>query len=130
MLHIAVHHDDQRRCAGQYALNHGRGQTAAAHPLQDADMALALRDAADERAGAVGAIVIDKDHLPRPALQHMGEALDQPFDIGGFVERWHDDRHIKRRGAEGKGGIRCGEQHRGFNAATAWTLHPFLLEKA
>ena len=98
MLQIGVGDRDERRGAGQHALDAGGREAASADALDAADSRIGARDFADEIGRAVAGIVVDENNFPADAGQHRVDFRDQRPDIVALVERRHDDRQFGRRG--------------------------------
>ncbi|MGQ2928899.1 MAG: hypothetical protein ACT6Q3_00365 [Sphingopyxis sp.] len=59
-------------------------------------MARRAADPAHQIACPVGRIVVDEEYFPAAPGQHDRQFFDQPFDIGGFIERRDDNRDLER----------------------------------
>ncbi len=70
MLKIAVHDRQKGRRGRQHALDTGRGQAAAPHPLNQPHPRIAPRQLAHALGGAIRRIVVDEDEFPGDAIQY------------------------------------------------------------
>ena len=91
VLQVAVDHRDVVGARRQPALDHRSRQ---AEPVDAADAAHARVVAGDREGdvgGAVGRIVVDDHHLPRQAVEHGLQPLEQHRHIGRFAVGRNDD---------------------------------------
>ena len=103
VLQIGIHHRHHGRGGGARALDHRRGKSAPADPLDDPDLAVVERDLAQRIGGTVGAVVVDEDRFPAQFRQFRVELFDQRDDIVALVERGQDDRDFKHSGVTPNG---------------------------
>ena len=97
VLQIGVHDRDIARLACQHAFEAGAGEAAAADAAHAADAAVGLAERARDGRGAVRRVIVNEQHLPFAAGQHMREPLDQNRDVGALVVGRHHDAEFRRR---------------------------------
>ena len=113
VLQITVDHRDVFGGGRERAFDDGGGEAAAADAADAAHPAVALGDAADFLGGAVGAVVVNIDHLPGDAAKRGVKLGDHGRDVRPFVEAGHDHaeswraiRLVGRRGFTWDCGVR------------------------
>ena len=112
VLEVAVDHRHVLRRGGQRALDHRRGQAAAADAADAADAPIGLGNAADLGGGAVRAVVVDVHHLPGDAVQRGVQPGDQRRDIGTLIVTGDDDSQHRRAASDAAGVDLRGERNR------------------
>ena len=104
VLQVRIHHGHIRRRRGQNSLNARRGQPAPPDPLQHAHIVVLLGQPPHRVRGAVGRVVVDKDHFVANAGERLRQPLDKRAHVPALVECGKHDRqivgHSFLRGAE------------------------------
>ncbi len=114
MLEIGVDHRHDGSLPGQHALDAGRGQAAAADPLDAAEARILAAERPRFLGRAVRRVVVDEDHLEGNVLERGLQLLRQRPDVRPLLEGGRDHGELRRRQgrAEAEAFMACARVHR------------------
>ena len=103
VLTVAVHRGDDRKARRPNRRPQRRTLPRPAPVPEIAQRGIFAEECLDFRSGPVVARIVDREHLSKGLLRHLGIGfLDQPADIAFLVKRWNDNGNTHERGGPAK----------------------------
>ena len=114
MLQVCIHHGHEGRRRGQNSLDARRGQSTPSDAVQHTQIVMVAGQPPHHIRGAVGRVVIHKNHFVVNARKRPRQAIDHRTHVSALVKCGQHDRQIV-----GHALLRCAQKVAGLQPATA-----------